>query len=489
MNATVEYEPVIGLEIHVQLSTRTKMFCGCELSFGAPPNTRTCPTCLGLPGALPVVNERAIHFGIMIGLALECEIAERSLFHRKNYFYPDLPKGYQISQYDVPLCRGGRLGDVRIHRVHLEEDAAKLNHLGASGRIHGSDRSWVDFNRGGTPLVEIVSEPDIRSSDQAREWLILLRTTLRQLGVSDVDMSQGSLRCDANVSIRPAGASELGTKTELKNMNSFAFVARGIEAEIERQKRLLDAGEPVEQETLHFDPTTGNLTPLRSKEEAHDYRYFPEPDLVPVLATAEMVSAARDALPAELPAERAARFERELGLHADTARLFAFRAELGDYFEQALAAAGGNGARDGGAELEPVELSNWIGPLVERIGSDADPASSNVTPESLAALATMVKAREVSRDAAREVLTLLVQEGGDPRTIVEREGLGAISDDDGGLGELVDQAIAADPDAAEKVRAGNMKAIGPLVGYVMRETKGRADGGEITRLIRERLSN
>jgi aspartyl-tRNA(Asn)/glutamyl-tRNA(Gln) amidotransferase subunit B len=482
---TVEYEPVIGLEIHVQLSTRTKMFCGCELSFNDPPNIHTCPTCLGLPGALPVANERAIHFAIMIGLALGCEIAERSLFHRKNYFYPDSPKAYQISQYDVPLCLGGHLGDVRIHRVHLEEDAAKLNHLGGSGRIHGSDRSWVDFNRCGTPLVEIVSEPDIHSAEQAREWLILLRTTLRQLGVSDVDMSQGSLRCDANVSIRPAGSTELGTKTELKNMNSFAYVAKGIEAEIERQKRLLGAGEAVVQETLHFDPTTGSLTPLRSKEEAHDYRYFPEPDLVPLLATEEMLAAARDALPAELPAERAARFGQELGLHADTARLFAFRAELGDYFERALAAAGANG----GAGVEPVELSNWIGPLVERIGSDADPASSNVTPESLATLATMVKAKEVSRDAAREVLTLLVQEGGDPRQIVEREGLGAITAQDDGLGEIVDRAIAADPDAAEKVRAGNMKAIGPLVGFVMRETKGRADGGEITRLIRERLAS
>jgi aspartyl-tRNA(Asn)/glutamyl-tRNA(Gln) amidotransferase subunit B len=471
------------LEIHVQLNTRTKMFCGCELSFNDPPNTHTCPTCLGLPGALPVANEHAIHFAIMIGLALDCEIAERSLFHRKNYFYPDSPKAYQISQYDVPLCLGGHLGDVRIHRVHLEEDAAKLNHLGQSGRIHGSDRSWVDFNRCGTPLVEIVTEPDIRSAEQAREWLILLRTTLRQLGVSDVDMSQGSLRCDANVSIRPAGSSELGTKTELKNMNSFAFVAKGIDAEIERQKRLLNAGQAVVQETLHFDPTTGSLTPLRSKEEAHDYRYFPEPDLVPLLATEEMLATARAALPAELPAERAVRFEQELGLHADTARLFAFRAELGDYFEQALAAAGANG----GAELEPAELSNWIGPLVERIGSDADPASSNVTPESLATLATMVKAKEVSRDAAREVLTLLVKEGGDPRQIVEREGLGAITAEDDGLGEIVDRAIAADPDAAEKVRAGNMKAIGPLVGYVMRETKGRADGGEITRLIREKL--
>jgi aspartyl-tRNA(Asn)/glutamyl-tRNA(Gln) amidotransferase subunit B len=482
------YEPVIGLEIHVQLSTRTKMFCGCELSFNDPPNTHTCPTCLGLPGALPVVNERAIHFGIMIGLALGCEIAERSLFHRKNYFYPDLPKGYQVSQYDVPLCRGGRLGEVRIHRVHLEEDAAKLNHLGESGRIHGSDRSWVDFNRGGTPLVEIVTEPDIKSPEQAREWLILLRTTLRQLGVSDVDMSQGSLRCDANVSIRPAGSSQLGTKTELKNMNSFAFLERGVRAEITRQKRVLEAGEPIVQETMHFDPVGGGLTPLRSKEEAHDYRYFPEPDLVPLEVGGQMLEAARAAMPAELPAERAERFERELGLHADTARLFAFRSELGDFFERALDAVGVDGGQsNGGARLEPAELSNWIPQLVERIGSDADPASSNVTPESLAALATMVKAREVSRDAAREVLTLLVKEGGDPRAIVEREGLGAITAEDDGLGELVDRAIAADPAAAEQVRAGNMKAMGPLVGHVMRETKGRANGGEITRLIRERL--
>jgi aspartyl-tRNA(Asn)/glutamyl-tRNA(Gln) amidotransferase subunit B len=481
---TATYEPVIGLEIHVQLKTRTKMFCGCELSFNDPPNTHTCPTCLGLPGSLPVVNERAIHFGIMIGLALGCEIAERSLFHRKNYFYPDLSKGYQISQYDVPLCRGGRLGDVRIHRVHLEEDAAKLNHLGTSGRIHGSDRSWVDFNRGGTPLVEIVTEPDIRSPEQAREWLTLLRTTLRQIGVSDVNMEEGSLRVDANVSVRPAGTSELGTKTELKNMNSFRFLERGVRAEIERQIGLVRGGEPVEQETLHYDPASDGLTSLRSKEEAHDYRYFPEPDLVPVLATEEMVAAARAELPAELPAERANRFERELGLNPDTARLFAFRSELGDYFERALSAAGGNG---GGNEVDPVELSNWIPQLVERIGSDADPAGSNVAPESLAALATMVKAKEVSRDAAREVLTKLVEEGGDPRTIVEREGLGAISADDGGLGELVDQAIASDPAAADQVRSGNMKAIGPLVGYVMRETKGRADGGEITRLIRARL--
>jgi aspartyl-tRNA(Asn)/glutamyl-tRNA(Gln) amidotransferase subunit B len=471
-----DYEPVIGLEIHVQLKTRTKMFCGCELSFGDPPNVHTCPICLGLPGSLPSINARAVHFGLLIGLAFGCDIAERSVFHRKNYFYPDLPKGYQISQYDVPLCRGGRLGDVRIHRVHLEEDAAKLNHLGASGRIHGADRSWVDFNRGGTPLVEIVTEPDVRSPEHAREWLALLRATLKALGVSDVNMEEGSLRCDANVSVRPPGSTELGTKTELKNMNSFRFLERGVRAEIERQIALLEAGEPVVQETLHFDPTTGTLSPLRSKEEAHDYRYFPEPDLVPVAVDEGMIEAARAALP-ELPADRAARFERELGLSADRARELAWRADLGDYYERALAADGD----------DPVALANWIPQLVERIGSDTDPARSKVAPESLATLAAMVSAKKVSRDAAREVLTRLVAEGGDPREIVQREGLGAMTAAGDGLAEIVDRAIASDPAAAEQVRAGNMKAIGPLVGYVMRETKGRADGGEVTRLIRERL--
>ncbi len=475
MNAAIEYEPVIGLEIHVQLSTLTKMFCGCDLSFGDPPNTHTCPVCLGLPGSLPVLNARAVDFGVMIGLALGSEIAERSLFHRKNYFYPDLPKGYQISQYDVPLCSGGRLGEVRIHRVHLEEDAAKLEHVGESGRIHGSERSVVDFNRGGTPLVEVVTEPDVHSPEQAREWLTLLRATLKALGVSDVDMSQGSLRCDANVSVRPVGSSELGTKTELKNMNSFRYLERGVRAEVERQIGLLRDGQPVVQETLHFDPATERLTALRSKEEAHDYRYFPEPDLVPLVVTPEMLTTARTALP-ELPAARAERFE-QLGLANDRARELAFRGELGDYFESALAAADG---------LEPGELANWIPQLVERIGSDADPSASNVSPQALAALAAMVSAKEVSRDAAREVLTRLVDEGGDPRGIIEAEGLGALSADDG-LAEIVERAIAADPAAAEQVRSGNMRAIGPLVGFVMRETKGRADGGEVARVIRERV--
>jgi len=469
-----EYEAVIGLEIHVQLSTRTKMFCGCELSFGEPPNTRTCEVCLGLPGALPVTNEQAIHYGLMIGLALDCQLAPRSIFHRKNYFYPDLPKGYQISQYDEPLCRGGRLGDVRIHRVHLEEDAAKLVHTGTSGRIHGADTSIVDFNRGGTPLVEIVTEPDLRDPEQAGEWLRLLRTTLRQLGVSDVNMEEGSLRCDANVSIRPVGTRELGTKTELKNMNSFRFIEKGIRAEIARQEQLLHAGEEVEQETLHFDPRTETISTLRSKEEAHDYRYFPEPDLVPIAISDEMLERAKSALP-ELPAARAERFERDFGLTADSARLLAWRAELGDYFEAAMSANG----------VEPQPLANWVNELVARIDVE-DPADSKVRPGALATLVGLVSERKVTQGAAKQVLDTLVAEGGDPAAIVERDGLTAIGGGDE-LDPVVQAALDANPEIAERLRNGDMKPIGVIIGHVMRETRGRADGGEVTRLVRAKL--
>jgi aspartyl-tRNA(Asn)/glutamyl-tRNA(Gln) amidotransferase subunit B len=473
------YESVIGLEIHVQLKTRTKMFCGCELSFGEPPNTRTCPVCLGLPGALPVANAQAIQLGLTIGLALGSAIAPKSVFHRKNYFYPDLPKGYQISQYDEPLCRGGGLGEVRIHRVHLEEDAAKLTHVGESGRIHGSQESVVDFNRGGTPLAEIVTEPDLRSAGQASEWLKLLRTTLRQLGVSDVNMEEGSLRCDANISLRPADGEELGTKTELKNMNSFRFIERGIDAEIARQEAVLKSGGKVEQETLHYDPTTGAITSLRSKEEAHDYRYFPEPDLVPVVIDEAMLVRARDAL-VELPAARAERFERELGLSPDSARLLAFRSELGDYFEAALTASGAPASVG-------QTLANWIATeLLARLGEDADPAASRVSPAALASLVSMVSAKQISVGAGRQVLDRLLAEGGDPAEIVHREGLQAIDGADE-LAEIVAAALAANPDAAERVRAGNAKAIGPIVGHVMRATKGRADGGEVARLVNEQL--
>jgi aspartyl-tRNA(Asn)/glutamyl-tRNA(Gln) amidotransferase subunit B len=473
----VEYETVIGLEIHVQLATVTKMFCGCTLSFGDPPNTHTCPVCLGLPGSLPVANAQAIHYGLMIGMALGSELAPRSIFHRKNYFYPDLPKGYQISQYDEPLCLGGRLGDVRIHRVHLEEDAAKLVHVGASGRLHASDASVVDFNRGGTPLAEIVTEPDLRDATAAAEWLRMLRTTLRALGVSDVNMEEGSLRCDANISIRPVGSAEYGTKTELKNMNSFRFIERGIRAEVARQTAILREGGQVEQETLHFDPRTESITSLRSKEEAHDYRYFPEPDLTPVAITQAMLDRAQAALP-ELPLARAERFEKDYNLAPDSAHLLAFRSELGDYFE---AAAKGNGG------VEPQPLANWLAnELVARLGADADPGDSKVEPTAFAKLVSMVGAKAVTQGGARQVLDRLVAEGGDPAAIVEAEGLGAVGGADE-LAPIVEAALAANPDVADKLRGGDMKPIGVIVGHVMRETKGRADGGEITRLVRSQL--
>ena len=407
------------------------------------------------------------------------ELAPRSIFHRKNYFYPDLPKGYQISQYDEPLCLGGRLGDVRIHRVHLEEDAAKLIHVGSSGRIQGSDESIVDFNRGGTPLAEIVTEPDIASAEQASEWLKLLRSTLRALGVSDVNMEEGSLRCDANISLRPVGASELGVKTELKNMNSFRFIERGIKAEVARQQKILLDGGRVMQETLHFDPASGAITALRSKEEAHDYRYFPEPDLLPVAIGQDMIEAAKADM-SELPADRAGRLKSEHDLSDESAQILAFRSELGDYFEAALAAA---------ADPEPPAqtLANWIsGELVPRLKDGGDPAASNVPAEAMATLVGLLASKQISVGAARNVLDRLVADGGDPAAIVAAEGLAAI-DDSAELEAIVAAALEANADAAERVRQGNAKAIGPIVGHVMRETKGRADGTEVARLVNAQL--
>ena len=475
-----ELEAVIGLEIHVQLATRTKMFCGCELSFGDEPNVHTCPVCLAHPGVLPVPNEQAIRYALQIGAALNCEIAPRSIFHRKNYFYPDSPKAYQISQYDIPICGAGRLGEVRIHRAHLEEDAAKMVHVGESGRIHGSGASLVDFNRGGTPLVEIVTEPDLRDAAEAAEWARLLRETVRQLGVSDVNMEEGSLRVDANVSVRPAGSEELGTKTELKNMNSFRFLQRGVEAELARQREVIEAGGRIEQETLHFDPASGTLTPLRSKEEAHDYRYFPEPDLVPLAPTEEMLREAREALP-ELPAARIARYE-ELGLAHDVALTLATGPETADYFEQTAEAADG---------IEPRVVANWVtGELAAALRQteiEGGASGSKVSPSALADLLRLVQEKKISHGSGKTVLAKLVEEGGGPEAIVEREGLAQISGDDGELAAIVEQAMADNADAVEKIREGNDKAIGAIVGAVMRETKGRADGGEVNRLIKERL--
>jgi aspartyl-tRNA(Asn)/glutamyl-tRNA(Gln) amidotransferase subunit B len=474
-----ELEAVVGLEIHVQLSTRTKMFCGCELSFGDEPNVHTCPVCLAHPGVLPVPNEEAIRYALKIAAALECEVAPRSIFHRKNYFYPDNPKAYQISQYDEPIAGPGRLGDVRIHRAHLEEDAAKTIHLGGSGRIHGSGASLVDFNRAGTPLVEIVTEPDLRGAAEAAAWARLLRTTVRQLGVSDVNMEEGSLRVDANVSVRPAGSEELGTKTELKNMNSFRFLERGIEAELARQRELIAAGGTVVQETLHFHPEDGSLTPLRSKEEAHDYRYLPEPDLVPLVPTEAMLREARESLP-ELPEARMRRYREELGLSEDVAALLAADPETADYFERAAGAA---------ADIEPRVVANWVtGELAAALRQDGGEgaADSKVEPAALAALVSMVQEKKISHGSGKTVLAKLVAEGGDPEAIVEREGLAQISDS-GELEAIVAAAIDANPEAAEQIRAGNGKAIGAIVGAVMKETKGRADGGEVNRLIKEKL--
>jgi len=473
--AGAELEPVIGLEIHVQLRTATKMFCGCALGFGEPPNTRTCPVCLGLPGALPVANAEAIHYGLMIGMALESTLAPVSTFHRKNYFYPDLPKGYQISQFDLPLCSGGRLGEVNIHRVHLEEDAAKLNHAGASGRIEGADSSIVDFNRGGTPLAEIVTEPELRSAEQAGEWLRLLRTTLRTLGVSDVNMEEGSLRCDANISLRPVGSEQLGTKTELKNMNSFRFIERGIRAEVERQRALIEAGESVTQETLHFDPKSESITSLRSKEEAHDYRYFPEPDLPPIVITEAMLERAQAALPG-LPQAREQRYIEHLSLSPESARLFAWRAELAEYFDSVCASA---------ESLKPQIAANWVTELQGRLG-DQEAEDSKVSPAALSQLASLVEASTITQGSAKQLLDALVANGGEPSEIVAAQGLEAVGGADE-LAPIVAAALEANPELTARLREGDMKPIGVIIGEVMKETRGRADGKEVTALVREQL--
>ena len=484
MAESARYEVVIGLEIHVQLKTKTKMFCSCSLSFGDEPNVHTCPLCLGHPGTLPVLNEQAVKYGLLIAEALECKPAPSSILHRKNYFYPDLPKGYQISQYDIPLASSGKLGDVRIHRVHLEEDAAKLIHESESGRIHGSGSSLVDFNRGGTPLAEIVSEPDLRSAAEAKDWLQLLRATIKRTGVSDCNMEEGSLRCDANVSIREVGDEALGTKTELKNMNSFRFMERGIEAEVERQKEIVRSGGKVEQETLHFDPASGSLTTLRSKEEAHDYRYFPEPDLVPLVPTKEMLKQVKGELP-ELPEARRKRLVGDQGLSKEAADSLTMSPELGDFFDRSIASAGTDGKQP-----SSQGLANWIvGELVARLREDGieDPGKSKVMPESIAELVVMVEAGEVTGSAGKEVLAEMVKDGGEPDEIVGRRGLRSISDA-GELESIVEKVISENRDAADQFRAGKQQAIGSIVGAVMKETKGRADGKLVKEIIVEKLS-
>ncbi len=474
------WEAVIGLEIHAQLLTRTKMFCGCALSFGDPPNTHTCPVCLAHPGALPVVNAEAIRLAVIAGHALGCDIAPSSVFHRKNYFYPDLPKAYQISQYDEPICRGGHFrfltpeGEMvlGITRAHLEEDAAKLIHVGGDGRRAGAEQSVVDFNRGGTPLLEIVTEPELRDPAHAALFLKQLRLTLVRLGITDGNMEQGSMRADANISIRPAGTTGLGTKTELKNMNSFTFLERGITAEIARQIALVEAGGRVVQETLHYEPATGEIHPLRSKEEAHDYRYFPEPDLVPVAPDPAWVAELRDAMP-ELPVARRARWMSGYGLSFEDAEVLAETPELADYFEAVAALA------------PPKSAANWVrGELRAQLRERGEePWESNVTPEALGAVIAMVEAREVSMPNAKAVLAEVVATGADPRQVVASKGLGAIRDESE-LVALVARLVAENPDQAQQLRDGRDKVVGYFVGQAMKATQGRADPSRVGELVR-----
>jgi aspartyl-tRNA(Asn)/glutamyl-tRNA(Gln) amidotransferase subunit B len=493
-DAVARYDPVIGLETHVELGTVTKMFCGCPNRFGGEPNSLVCPVCLGLPGALPVTNRAAIEYTIRIGLALNCSIASWCRFARKNYFYPDMPKNFQISQYDEPLCTDGWL-DVTVHdtpdgqprsvrveieRVHLEEDTGKSLHMGGStGRIHGADYSLVDYNRAGIPLVEIVTKPVTGTGElapaAARAYVAELRDLLRTLGVSDVRMEEGSLRCDVNTSLMPTGGTEFGTRTETKNVNSLRSVERAVRYEIERQAAVLDAGQRVVQETRHFQETTGSTSPGRSKEEAQDYRYFPEPDLVPLAPPADWVEEIRAYLP-ELPSARRARLQAEWG--------------LSDKDMAALHNAGALNlvAETVAAGASPADARKWwLGELARSANdSGAELADLPITPADVARVSALVDSGALTDRLARQVLEGVLAGEGTPDEVVDRRGLAVVSDD-AALAAAVDEAIAANPEVAEKIRGGKVAAAGALVGAVMKATQGKADASRVKQLILDRL--
>jgi aspartyl-tRNA(Asn)/glutamyl-tRNA(Gln) amidotransferase subunit B len=495
-DAVSRYDPVIGLETHVELGTVTKMFCGCPAQFGGEPNSLVCPVCLGLPGSLPVTNRTAIEYTMKIGLALNCAIAATARFARKNYFYPDMPKDYQISQYDEPLCTDGWLdilvpdpaaGDqprpvrIEIERVHLEEDTGKSMHVGgATGRIHGADYSLVDYNRAGIPLVEIVTKPvagtGALAPEVARTYVSELRDLLRSLGVSDVRMEEGSLRCDVNTSLTPSGAAEWGTRTETKNVNSLRSVERAVRYEIQRQAALLDAGQRIVQETRHFNEESGTTSPGRSKEEAQDYRYFPEPDLVPVAPSRDWVESVRAQLP-ELPAARRARLQHEWGLSDLDMAALRNAGALDLVAATVVAGASPAGARKW-----------WLGELSRHANeSGTELALLPVTPEQVARVAELVSSGQLNDKLARAVLDGVLAGEGDPDEVVAARGLAVVSDE-GALGAAVDEAIAANPDLAAKVRDGKVNVAGALVGVVMRATRGQADAAKVKELILARLA-
>jgi aspartyl-tRNA(Asn)/glutamyl-tRNA(Gln) amidotransferase subunit B len=457
------WEAVIGLEVHARLLTATKIFCGCPTTFGAPPNTQVCPVCLGYPGALPVMNGKAVELAMRAALATGCTVNERSIFARKNYFYPDLPKGYQISQFDQPLATGGRIGNVRLRRIHLEEDAGKL--------LHHGEVSHVDLNRAGTPLIEIVSEPDIQSAEEADAYLTRLRQIVMYAGVCDGNMEEGSMRCDANVSVRRSGE-ELGTRTEVKNLNSFRFLRSAIAFEIERQIRVLEAGGRVDQDTRLFDVNTGETRVMRSKEEAHDYRYFPEPDLLPLEVGRAWIEDVARALP-EMPQARSARYQRDYGLSSVDAEALIVSKELAEYFDAAVEASSNARA-----------AANWVRNDVLRVLNET--GQYRITPAQLGRLIELIDSGAIGGKAAKEVFEEMVAGGGEPEAIVARKGLAQVSDPTL-IRDAAARVIDRHPAQVADYRGGKQQIFGFLVGQLMREMRGKADARVANDVLRELL--
>lgn len=478
----MKYEAVIGLEVHTELHTATKIFCNCKTSFGADPNTNVCPVCLGLPGVLPVLNKKVLEFAVRAGLALNCEISRFSKFDRKNYYYPDLPKNFQTSQFDLPICEHGYLdvevdGEVsriRITRAHMEEDAGKLVHHGSS--ITTADYSLVDYNRTGTPLLEIVSEPDMRSAKQAVAYMEKMRAILQYCGISDCRMEEGSLRCDANVSVRPVGQKELGTKTEIKNINSFKGVERAIEYEALRQAEILEAGGTIKQETRTWDENEGVTKSMRSKEEANDYRYFPEPDLVPFTVSDEYIENIRKILP-ELPDARKARYMESYGLSTYDAAYVTSDKDRADFFEAMVKA---------GADAK--EACNWLmGELAGKLSENGlEIKDSKVTPEAMAELLKLITKGTISGKIAKKIFPEMWETGKSAETIVKEQGLVQISDT-GALEAMVDEAIAENPKAVADFKSGNKKAMGAMIGQIMKKSHGKANPRMVSGILIKKL--